>query len=112
MSGNQAFGIASNTAPQPAKHIIFPTLDEETVRGEELFMKSHGAFGPGEQTTRGYDWHGQDMCKRVFGIKGNSLAFNGVSSNVADALRGGGGGSGSQQSSSITRKEVSQLTSY
>ena len=43
------------------------------------------------------------MNKRVFGIKGNSLAFNGVSNDVGEALRGG---TISEQSSSITRKEV------
>jgi hypothetical protein len=40
-------------------------------------------------------------------MKGNSLAYNGVSVNVAEALKGGGD---SEQASSITLKRVSSLS--
>jgi hypothetical protein len=48
------------------------------------------------------------MSKKIFGMKGNSLAYNGVSVNVAEALKGGGD---SEQASSITLKRVSSLSS-
>lgn len=72
-----------------------------------MYRKSHGAIGPGEQTSRGYDWHGADMSKKIFGMKGNSLAYNGVSVNVAEALKGG---CDSDQASSITLKRVGSLS--
>ena len=94
--------MVSNSA-NPAKDIIFPVLEEQPDGVEDVYKRSHGAIGPGEQISRGYDWHGADMSSHIFGIKGNSLAYNGVSDNVADALKGGSYG---VQSSSITRKMV------
>lgn len=100
---NQPFGIAS--VPEiPVKEVIFPVHDNQNSGAEDVYRKSHGAIGPGEQISRGYDWHGADMSKKIFGIKGNSLAYNGVSVNVAEALKGG---CDSDHSSSITLKRVS-----
>ena len=104
---NQAFGIASASA-LPAKEVIFPITEDQNSGAEDVYRRSHGAIGPGEQITRGYDWHGVDMSKKVFGMKGNSLAYNGVSINVAEALKDG---CSSDQASTITLKRVSLLLS-
>lgn len=74
------------------------------MRAEDIYRRSHGAIRPGEQINRGYDWHGDDMDKKVFGMKGNGLQFNGASHDVSEALRGGG--NKTDQTSTIIRKEV------
>lgn len=102
LSDDQAFGVASNSA-HPAKEIIFPVLEEQPDGIEDVYKRSHGAIGPGEQISRGYDWHGANMSSHIFGLKGNSIAYNGISSSVAEALKGD---SYSAQSSSIARKMV------
>ena len=57
--------------------------------GNELYKKSHGSYGPGEQRSRDYTWK-KDVNSMVFGVKGNLVAFNGVSQNVDDILKSKG----------------------
>lgn len=81
-----AFGVASKSSLEPAKSIIFPTVTEESLQGDEFYIKSHGSYRPGEQKNRDYDWP-VDPNQVRFGRKGDTIAFNGVSKNVADVLR-------------------------
>lgn len=86
-TGQQAFGIKSASSLEPAKGLIFPQDIDDTVEGQELYKRSHGSFAPGEQRRRGYDWN-VDPEKTRFGAKGDTIAFNGVSKNIADVLNG------------------------
>jgi hypothetical protein len=70
---------------EPAKNIIFPQIVESSAQGEEIYKKSHGSYGVGEQKRRGYDWK-VDPSTTVFGRKGKDIAFNGVSKSIADGL--------------------------
>lgn len=84
-----AFGIKSVSSLEPAKDIIFPTITEDVNTGSDLYKKSHGSYGPGEQKSRHYKWK-QDVNTMTFGMKGASVAFNGVSKNVDDVLKSAG----------------------
>jgi hypothetical protein len=57
----------------------------------ELYKRSHGSYAPGEQRRRGYEWPVDPEMTR-FGAKGDTIAFNGVSKNIADVLNGTQGG--------------------
>lgn len=85
----QSFGIKSVSSLEPAKTIIFPTITEDVDKGVDLYKKSHGSYGPGEQKSRGYIWK-NDINTMTFGMKGTSVAFNGVSKNVEDVLKSKG----------------------
>jgi len=87
--GKVPFGCLGKSSMEPAKDIIFPQLSEEQVKGDEIYKRSHGNFAPGEQRNRGYKWHVDPTTTR-FGVKGDTLAFNGVSKNIADVLKGAG----------------------
>ncbi len=52
-----------------------------------MYKRSHGSYAPGEQRRRGYDWNINPETTR-FGAKGDTIAFNGVSKNIADVLNG------------------------
>ncbi len=67
------------------KEIIFPHITESATKGDEIYKKSHGSYGVGEQKQRGYDWK-KDPNDMTFGRKGKDIAFNGVSKNIADVL--------------------------
>ena len=67
--------------------MIFPGVENVPNGSDDVYKKSHGSFAPGEKMSRGYDWHGVDMDKKIFGIKGTSTASNRVSTNVAEALQ-------------------------
>ena len=67
--------------------MIFPGVENVANGSNDIYKRSHGSFAPGEKMSRGYDWHGMDLDKKVFGVKGTSTACNGVSTNVADALQ-------------------------
>lgn len=87
-SGNQPFGVKSKSVEEPAKNLIFPVdVDHDTEEGNEIYKRSHGSYAPGEQKRRGYDWS-IDPQRTVFGRKGDSIAFNGVSKNIAEVLKG------------------------
>jgi len=100
-TGKQAFGVTSKSSEEPAKGVIFPELTEEMVKGEEIYKRSHGNFAPGEQKHRGYQWP-VDPSSFRFGVKGDSIAFNGVSQNIADVLNSAG-----EKSSIVSLKPVS-----
>ena len=53
----------------------------------ELYKRSHGNFAPGEQKKRDYIWN-IDPNQTRFGRKGDTIAFNGVSTNVLEVLQG------------------------
>jgi hypothetical protein len=59
------------------------------LKAEAIYIRTHGSWGPGQQTKRGYDWGERDPSERVFGMKGNSIALNGVSKDISDVLKGG-----------------------
>eukprot|EP01038_Epipyxis_sp_PR26KG_P016202 gene16202-22038_t len=84
---NVPFGMKS-VADQPAKGLIFPIGQSDPTVGVDLYKKSHGSYGPGEQKSRGYEWPVDPTTTR-FGRKGDTIAFNGVSSNITDVLKGG-----------------------
>lgn len=87
---NKPFGLPSKSSLEPAKEIIFPTIPDDALAGEDLYKKSHGSFGPGEQKRRNYQWPGSvDPVSTVFGTKGDTIAFNGVSKNIAMVLNSG-----------------------
>ncbi len=64
---------------------MFPRINESPNYAEEMYKKSHGSYGVGEQKTRGYDWK-FDPQSTVFGRKGKDIAYNGVSKNISDIL--------------------------
>lgn len=84
--GNQAFGIGSKSSLEPAKNLIFPAdQDMDSAESEELYKRSHGSYAPGEQRRRDYQWN-LDPEQTRFGQKGDTIALNGVSQNIADVL--------------------------
>lgn len=85
MLGEQAFGETSKGQNDTAKNLLFPRITEGTNFADDMYKKSHGTWGVGEQKTRGYNWN-YDPNKTVFGMKGKDIAFNGVSKNVAEVL--------------------------
>jgi hypothetical protein len=85
--GKEAFGVKSRSSMEPAKGIIFPTVTAEMVEGEDIYRRSHGYIAPGEQLRRNYKWN-VDINTTRFGVKGDSIALNGVSHNIAAVLKG------------------------
>jgi hypothetical protein len=81
------FGVKSASSLEPAKDLIFPTITEDSLRGEDLYKRSHGSYGPGEQRSRDYKWNVDPALTR-FGRKGDTIAMNGVSTNINDVLKG------------------------
>lgn len=81
--------MAGKSSVENAKDVIFPELAQESVEGDEIYRRSHGFSHPGEQKHRGYHWSVDPVTTR-FGIKGDTIALNGVSKNIADVLRGAG----------------------
>jgi hypothetical protein len=80
------FGIGgTRTISQAAKDVIFPTYDEAADKGNEIYIRSHGSYAPGEQRDRHYDWP-VDPTSTRFGCKGDTIAFGGVSKNISDIL--------------------------
>ena len=82
--------------------IIFPTMTEESIRGEEIYKISHGNYAPGEQKSRDYKWYVDPNSTR-FGVKGGTIAFNGVSTAIAEVLKGSVG----EENALLNQKKVS-----
>jgi EF-hand domain-containing family member B len=61
-----AFGVGGGSS-QDAKDLIYPTVVEDDTQHHELYLKSHAAFGPGEQRNRKYVNMGLDPVKHRFG---------------------------------------------
>ena len=61
-------------------------MTEEVLKGEDIYIRSHGSYRPGEQKDRHYNWPVDPTTTR-FGAKGDNIAFNGVSKNIADVLK-------------------------
>lgn len=81
----EPFGRSSRLSAEPAKTIIFPEMSEASFAGEDLYKRSHGSYGVGEQKRRGYSWKiNPDEIR--FGVKGDTIAYNGVSRNIAEVL--------------------------
>jgi hypothetical protein len=83
--GHESFGAKSSSLEPAAKDIIFPLNQCDNSGGNDLYKRSHGRYAPGEQKTRGYTWK-VDPAQTRFGAKGDTIAFNGVSSNIRDVL--------------------------
>lgn len=98
------FGCVTRNT-EPAKDIIFPRFSEEMLQGEDLYIRSHGSYGPGEQKSRNYQWPVDPNSVR-FGAKGDVIAFNGVSTNIADILR-----NTDDQASAVSVKKVEDIRS-
>lgn len=81
----EPFGQTTRGLDDTAKNLLFPRITEGQGHADEMYKKSHGTWGVGEQKTRSYDWN-YDPNKTVFGMKGKDIAFNGVSKNVAEVL--------------------------
>jgi hypothetical protein len=85
--GNKAFGIGSKSSLEPAKDIIFPKVERDTTEEEKVYQVSHGTYGAGEQKNRNYKWPAScSPLITVFGDKGDQIALNGVSNNIAVVL--------------------------
>jgi hypothetical protein len=91
-TGGQAFGIGSASSLEPAKDIIFPEISEEDIIAEKIYQKSHNNWPVGAQKQRGIDWGttGMNPDEVRFGMKGDTIAFNGVSKNVEAVLQNKG----------------------
>lgn len=72
-----------------------------SIKDEEIYKKSHGSYNPGEQKKRDYNWP-INPTSTVFGMKGQSNAFNGVSKNIEIVLKGD-----TTQSTLVNSKRVS-----
>lgn len=79
------FGVASDSSVA-VKSLIFPETTEDSLKGTELYRKSHGAYDVGEQRRRNYEWSVDPTTYR-FGRKGATIALNGVSHEVHQALQ-------------------------
>mmetsp|Transcript_1532 Transcript_1532/g.1535 ORF Transcript_1532/g.1535 Transcript_1532/m.1535 type:complete len:443 (+) Transcript_1532:37-1365(+) len=79
------FGQVTKSQEDTAKNLLFPRITEAPSYADEMYKKSHGTYGVGEQKTRNYDWK-IDPTKTTFGMKGKDIAFNGVSKNISDIL--------------------------
>jgi hypothetical protein len=68
--------------------LIFPGVENIPNGSDEIYKRSHGSFAPGEKSSRGYDWQGMGLDKKVFGVgKGTSMASTVGSSNIAEILQ-------------------------
>jgi hypothetical protein len=68
--------------------LIFPGIENVPNGSDKIYKRSHGSFAPGEQLSRGYDWQGTDLDKKVFGMgKGMSMVSTIGSSNIAQILQ-------------------------
>mmetsp|Transcript_20789 Transcript_20789/g.33386 ORF Transcript_20789/g.33386 Transcript_20789/m.33386 type:complete len:444 (-) Transcript_20789:316-1647(-) len=88
--GGTPFGMASAKGVS-AKELLYPDEGYEGLAylNKAQYKTSHGAYDPGEQRRRGYDWGAQGPEARTFGRAGITvLAMNGNSHSVAAALRG------------------------
>jgi len=100
-TGKVPFGVSSKASAEPAKDILFPVLKEDDLEAEKIYVRSHGSWAPGEQKRRGYDWKDINIDTQVFGVKGNSIALNGVSKDISDVLK-----CNDLYVPTVTRKEV------
>jgi len=84
--GKLPFGEKSVSSLEPAKAIIFPEQTESLDVANELYKRSHGSYGPGEQRSRNYHWS-VDPEQTRFGRKGDTIALNGTSTNIVEVLK-------------------------
>jgi hypothetical protein len=100
-----AFGVKSRSSDERAKDIIFPVSNPDIGEGRDLYKRSHGSYGPGEQRNREYQWSVDPKTTR-FGVKGDTIALNGVSKNIAEVLKGGNSLDNPNSSSVVNLKKV------
>lgn len=81
------FGMPTKSSADAAKEIMFPTTIYDNEEGDNLYRRSHGSYGPGEQKLRNYQWP-LDPNQAVFGRKAGTSALNGASTNIAEVLKG------------------------
>ncbi len=83
-TGNQPFGISSQQSNIAVKDVIFPeTIHQDD--DDEIYIRTHNSFRPGEQTRRHYDWPINPDETR-FGVHGDTIAKKGASNAVFDVL--------------------------
>jgi len=87
------FGLMPKRKEETVKELLFPRITETSSTGSELYKKSHGSYDVGEQKTRRYNVE-FDLKKKVYGRKGDAIAFNGVSKNIDDVLHCSDGNEG------------------
>jgi len=87
------FGIKPKVKEETVKELLFPRITESPSSGAELYKKSHGSYDVGEQKTRSYAVP-FDLKQKVYGRKGDAIAFNGVSKNIEDVLHSSEGDEG------------------
>jgi hypothetical protein len=85
--GKEPFGEKSQSSHEPAKGLLFPNELLDDGSADEIYKRSHGSYGVGEQIKRGYKWNVDPTTNR-FGIKGDTIALNGVSTNITNVLQG------------------------
>lgn len=70
--------------------LVFPTDQppEDGAAAHDLYVKSHAAYAPGEQRTRGYQWDatGVDPTKHRFGAVDKDDYREGVKKALQPAL--------------------------
>lgn len=81
-------GVKDTGDQAKAKDVIFPMLSEDFKKGEDLYKRSHGSYGAGEQKVRGYQWSVDPNSTR-FGSKSDVVPYNGVSKGAAECLNFG-----------------------
>lgn len=81
-------GVKDRNEQIKAKDVIFPMLSEDSVKGEDLYKRSHGSYGAGEQKVRDYQWPIDPNTTR-FGSKSDVIPYNGVSKGAAECLNFG-----------------------
>lgn len=60
-----AFGVAT-IGSENAKQVLYPGANEDDEQIRQMYTKTHGNFGPGEQKKREYNWN-LDQTKHRFG---------------------------------------------
>jgi hypothetical protein len=75
-------GVPSSTlaATPMTSGVPAQVADEPGTEAHELYVRTHGAFAPGEQRRRGYDWAstGVNPSAFCFGARDKDDVFNGV----------------------------------
>lgn len=100
---NQAFGKSTLKSAENVRALLntYDAKDDDNA-GADLYKRSHGSYAPGEQIKRNYNWN-IDPDQTRFGCKGDTIAFNGVSSNITAVLNDDNAGK------VVNRKNVEEL---
>lgn len=82
------FGKQTASSDETAKALVYAPSAVETKQHKTQYVKSHGAYEPGEQRKRQYDWKNKDLTTHRFGSgDGSHVSFNGLSLGTAEVLK-------------------------